>query len=62
MFYVSAEFESEMGGRYRVARGFHTEAERDAFAADLTPVAGDYWSDYEEWEAPQEEWSHIRIG
>jgi len=61
MFYISAEFDGPFG-RSRVSRGFHTATERDAFADSLHPVQGDEWSDYEEWEAPQEEWPHIRIG
>jgi hypothetical protein len=61
MFYLSAEFESEFGGRYRVARGFATAEARDAFGANLAPAEGDSWSDYEEWEAPAEEWPHIRV-
>jgi hypothetical protein len=61
VFYVSAEFEGDFG-RYRTTRGFATAAERDAFGASLHPIAGDEWSDYEEWEAPAEEWPHIQIG
>jgi hypothetical protein len=60
MFYLSAEFEGDFG-RYRVARGFPTAEARDAFGANLSPIAGDSWSDYEEWEAPAEEWPHIRV-
>ncbi len=61
MFYVFAEFDGPMG-RSRLSRGFATAAEREAFAATLAPCVGDEWSDYEEWEAPQEEWAHIPIG
>ena len=60
MFYLSAEFDGDFG-RSRVARGFTTAEAREAFAKDLGPIAGDWWSDYEEWEAPAEEWAHIRI-
>lgn len=61
MFYLSAEFDGDFG-RYRVARGFATAAEREAFASTLAPAPGEGWSDYEEWEAPQDEWAHIPIG
>lgn len=61
MFYLSAEFEGTLG-RHRVARGFATAEERAAFSATLAPGADEEWSDYEEWEAPQEEWAHIPIG
>jgi hypothetical protein len=60
MFYLSAEFEGPFG-RYREARGFATAAAREVYAAALAPMEGDEWSDYEEWEAPAEEWPHIRI-
>jgi hypothetical protein len=59
MFYQSAEFETEYGGRYRIARGYYTEA---ALIADvMRPMAGEFWSDYETWKAPASEWPHIPI-
>jgi hypothetical protein len=58
-FYQSAEFESDMGGRYRVTRGYQTEAMRDADV--IVCSVGDSWSDYETWEANPAEWPNIRI-
>jgi hypothetical protein len=60
MFYVFAEFESDFG-RNRVSRGFTSAEARALYVAALTPCEGEEWSDFEEWEAPQEEWAHIPI-
>jgi len=58
-FYQSAEFESEFGGRYRVTRGYETEAMRDADKIEC--LEGDFWSDYETWEGSPAEWPGIVI-
>jgi hypothetical protein len=60
MFYVFIEFDGPYG-RSRMSRGFTTAEAREEWASQQHPCYGDEWSDYEEWEAPQEEWSHIRI-
>ena len=57
-FYQSAEFESPIG-RYRVTRGYPTEAM--LIADKIEPVEGEFWSDYETWEADSSEWPHIKI-
>lgn len=60
IFYVFAEFDGDYG-RSRITRGFTTAEARDAYANGLHPCEGDEWSDFETWEAPREEWPHIRI-
>ena len=61
MFYVFIEFDGDFGRR-RMTRGFNTAEQRDAWAGEQRPMIDEEWSDYEEWEAPREEWPHIPIG
>ena len=60
MFFVFIEFDGTFG-RSRMTRGFTTAEAREAWASQQHPIEGDEWSDYEEWEAPQSEWPHVRI-
>jgi hypothetical protein len=60
MFFVFIEFDGDFG-RNRMTRGFTTAEAREAWASQQKPCQGEEWSDYEEWEAPQEEWPHVRI-
>lgn len=60
MFYVFIEFDGPYG-RSRMTRGFTSAATREEWASSIHPCDGDEWSDYEEWEAPQSEWPHVRV-
>jgi hypothetical protein len=60
VFYVFIEFDGP-NGRTRMTRGFTSEATRTDWASTIHPLPGDEWSDYEEWEAPQSEWPHVKV-
>jgi len=57
-FYQSAEFEGDLG-RYRVTRGYTTEALM--LGDKIDPGPGESWSDYETWEGSPAEWPGIQI-
>lgn len=57
-FYQSAEFEGDLG-RYRVTRGYPTQALLDG--DDIQPAPGEEWSDYETWEGSPADWPTIQI-
>lgn len=57
-FFQSAEFEGPLG-RYRVTRGYPTEAM--LISDKIDPCPGEEWSDYETWEANPAEWPNIQI-